>query len=264
MVSSLKALGRKSLPNEIDVDARHYSLRQVFKNDFFATTGLYEGASGKVVLKVQRQASFLLVPLGWIGRLLTARELAALQHLSDAEGVPRVVGRWGKTGLVREYVEGRTLADTDRVPDEFHAQLRSLVDTFHRRGMAYVDLEKRENVIVGDDGRPYLIDFQIAWYWPRGWGGELWPARMMRRWFQRGDRYHLVKLQRRTRPDQLSPEVLAASYHKPWFVRLHSTLTRPLTRLRRTILHRLEPDRTQGERGRIEPEKIIGAVKQCL
>ena len=88
--------------------------------------------------------------------------------------------------------------------------------------MAYVDLEKCENVLVGDDGLPHLFDFQISWYWSRRWGGELLPLRVMRGWFQRGDRYHLIKLRRRTRPDQLSPEVLAASYRKPWYVRCAS------------------------------------------
>ena len=260
---SLRALGRRSLPTVIEVDRQSYSQVRLFKNDFFAATALYEGPTGKVILKVQRQASFLLIPLGWVGRLLAAREAAALNRLSGVPGVPRLIGRWGRTGIVREYIEGRTLSPKEHVPDDFHERLRGLIETIHARDMAYVDLEKCENVLVGDDGRPYLFDFQIAWFLPRRWGGNLRPAGAFRRWLQAGDRYHLIKLQRRTRPDQLTPEALAASYRKPWFVRVHHFITRPFTRARRAVLNRIDPARKRGERGRIDDDEVPGVVQQC-
>jgi hypothetical protein len=247
----LTALGKRPLPERIEAGGNTYTLARVFKNDFFAVTSLYEGPSGRVVLKINRQAWFFIVPLRWIGRRLVSREINALQLLDGVAGVPRLIGRWEDTGLVREFIEGEPLRRGARVDDDFHGRLRGLIDTIHECGMAYVDLEKCENVLVGADGKPYLFDFQIAWLWPRKWGGELWPLRSIRRLLQRGDLYHLVKLQRRTRPDQLSPEALAASYRKPWYVRIYSRLTRPLTLLRRFILDRIAPRRAAGERGRI-------------
>ena len=241
----LRALGRQTLPAQIEVQGRVYTRRHVFKSDFFAVTSMYEGEAGKVILKIHRQASFLLVPLEWVGRLLVAREQAAFEQLQDLEGVPRLVGRWGSTGLVRDYIEGHPLAKGERVSDDFHARLRSLIEAIHRRGMAYVDLEKCDNVLVGDDGRPHLFDFQISWYVPAKWGGELWPARKLRRWLQAGDRYHLVKLQRRTRPDQLSPEALSASYKRPWYLHAHRFIGRPFTRCRRWVLDRVAGARFQ-------------------
>ena len=257
---SLTALGRRSLPVEIDVGGSRYTHRRTFKNDFFAVTAMYEGEAGRVLLKVGRQAGFMAVPLAWVGRLLAAREEAALERLADLDGIPRFIGRWGATGFVREFVEGHPLAKEERVADDFHARLRALIDEIHARGMAYVDLEKCENVLVGDDGRPYLFDFQIAWYVPESWGGELWPLRRLRRWFQAGDRYHLIKLQRRTRPDQLSPEVLAASYRRPWYMRAYGRMSRPLTWCRRVILDRLDPRRKHGERGRVHDEESMGVT----
>jgi hypothetical protein len=237
-----------------------YTQRRVFKNDFFAVTSLYEKEAGKVVLKVHRQASFLFVPLEWLGRLLAARECAAFTRLEGVEGIPKLIGRWGPTGVVREYIEGHSLTKGERVADDFHARLRLTIEAVHERGMAYVDLEKCENVLVGDDGRPYLFDFQISWYLPPRWGGELWLARKMREWFQNGDRYHLVKLQRRTRPDQLSPQQLADSYRKPWYVHAHRLVARPFTRCRRWVLDRVDPRRRRGERGRVTEEEMIGAA----
>jgi hypothetical protein len=124
-----------------------------------------------------------------------------------------------------------------------------MIATLHRRGLAYVDLEKRQNVLVGDDGRPYLIDFQISWPWPVGWFEQTAPARWLRRRLQQGDLYHLRKLQRRFRPDQMTPAELAASYARPWPVRLHRWLTRPFTRFRRWVLAKVDPKRGDRERG---------------
>ncbi|MCH7872568.1 MAG: hypothetical protein IID33_12795 [Planctomycetes bacterium] len=241
--ASLTALGGKPLPPEIEVSGHRYVQRRVFKDDFFAVTALYEGEAGKVILKIQRQAPFLLIPMTWVGRWLVGRELSSFERLRGVEGIPEVIAPWGKTGMVRRYVEGHPLARGERVADDFHARLRSLIDTMHDRGMAYVDLEKSENVLVGEDGRPHLFDFQISWHLPRKRGGELWPMRVVRRWLQRGDLYHLRKLQRRTRPDQLSPEELALSYRRPWYVRVHRFVTYPFTFCRRLVLDRIDPRR---------------------
>lgn len=248
--SFLRALGRRPLPGAISLGSVEYSLVQVFKNDFFAVTALYAGAGGEVLLKVNRQAWLFFLPMRWAGRWLARRECAALERLAGLEGIPRLLARFESTGLIREFVPGHPLAKGERVHDEFHSRLRELVAAIHARAVAVVDLEKCENVLVGEDGRPYLFDFQIAWLTPR-WGGEHWPLTALRRWLQNGDRYHLVKLQRRTRPDQLSAEVLAASYRRPWYIRVFRAATWPWLWLRRAILDRIDPRRAGKERGRV-------------
>lgn len=250
--ATLQALGGRSLPSAINVGTATWTRQKVFKNDFFAVTAMYEGETGRVLLKVGRAAPFLLIPMSWIGRWLASKEQAVLEQLQDLQGIPRFLARWQRGGIIREFVDGRPLAKGEAVPDDFHGRLQDLVTTIHRRGMAYVDLEKCENVLVGDDGLPYLFDFQIAWYVPRRWGGELWPMRKLRGWFQAGDRYHLLKLKRRTRPDQLTDEELAHLRRKPWFIHVQRWLTRPFTVVRRAVLNRIDPRRAGRERGRIE------------
>ena len=257
---SLTALGGRSLPQELSVHGRKYRLDRVFKNDFFAITARYEGDAGRVIVKVHRQASFLLMPLGWLGRMLARRECAAFERLADVSGVPRLIGRWGRTGVVREYIEGHALSRGEHVSDEFHSQLRELIGAIHTHDMAYVDLEKCENVLVGDDGRPYVFDFQIAWLSSPRWGGKLWPARKLLAWFQAGDRYHLGKLHRRTRPDQLTNEELVATYRRPWYVRGHRFITYPFTWGRRKVLGVLDPRRGEGERGRVDDDPVARAI----
>ncbi|MFQ5415067.1 MAG: hypothetical protein ACE5E6_11475, partial [Phycisphaerae bacterium] len=294
---SLTALGRRSLPSEIEVRGCAYTLTRIFKNDFFAITALFERSRSasthtdaaregprhhpdggrcagsrraddrerrdrhdgpeRVILKVAREADFMMLPLAWVGRILAKREVGLLTVLDGLEGVPRLIARWGRTGIVREYVDGTPLVKGHPPPDDFHERLRSLVASVHARGVAVVDLEKPENVLVGADGGPHLFDFQISWYWPKRWGGESPPLAWLRARLQAADRYHLVKLQRRTRPDQLAADVVAASYRKPWPVRAFTTATRPITRLRRVMLNRAAPKRPGAERGQMHEQRPL-------
>lgn len=247
----LLALGRSSPPDSIRIENNTYGFDKLFKHDFFAATALYVGPAGKVVLKLGRQVSILGLPAEWIGRLLARREAAAYAALADLDAVPRFLGRWGSTGIVHEFIEGNPLARDLSVPDDFFERLTHAIDTLHARGMAYVDLEKRQNVILGADGKPYLIDFQISWLLPAKYGGHTLPARWLRDRLQEGDRYHLLKLHRRIRRDQLSDDQIEESYRKPRWVRLHRWLAAPYQRFRRPALKRLEPSRKIEERGTV-------------
>jgi hypothetical protein len=44
---------------------------------------------------------------------------------------------------------------------------------------------------------------------------------------------------------------VAATYVKPWHIRWHQRLIRPLQQFRRSTLDRLDPNRKDGERGTI-------------
>jgi len=247
----LLALGQEPPPERIELGGAAYSLERIFKHDFFAYTALYTGPSGKVVLKIGRKASFFGLPLSWIGRLTAWHESSVLREVDDLSIVPRFTGRYGKHGMSHAFVEGHPLAKGERVPDDFFARLAAGLDEIHRRGLAYVDLEKCENVLVGEDGRPWLFDFQIAWRWPFAFARESFPVRWIARRFQAGDRYHLRKLQLRTRPDLFTSEELVAAKKKPFLVRLHNGFARPLTLLRRSVLRRIDPARKGEERGRV-------------
>jgi hypothetical protein len=144
-------------------------------------------------------------------------------------------------------VEGHDLRRGAPVPDDFFPRLEDGLRAMHARRFAYVDLEKPENVLCGADGRPYLVDFQIAWSFRRC----PWPFTLLRRWLQEADRYHAKKLQRRLRPDQMSAAELERSRRRPAHVRLFGNLSHPFRRLRRAILRRCAPIPKGTERGRV-------------
>ncbi|MGB2937563.1 MAG: hypothetical protein WBD05_05110 [Phycisphaerae bacterium] len=221
-----------------ELNSRAYHLEKVLKHDFFAVTGRYVGPDGRrVVLKHYHAEPWLGWPLDWAGRLMARREVRHYRLLQGLSNVPRLLGRVGKSAFVHEWVEGNDLLDRKQpAPDNFFDHLESLVHKIHARGMAYIDMNKPDNVLVGTDGRPALIDFQISWA-PRPSRGPL--GRLKRRLlqvFQHEDLYHVRKLKRQYRRDLMTPEEIEASYRRTWILNLHRLVGAPLRDLRRKFL----------------------------
>jgi len=217
---------------------RTYTLEKVLKHDFFAVTARFRGPDGDAVcLKHYHTEPWLGLDLEWAGRLMADREVRHYRLLQDLDGVPRLLGRVGKSAFAHSWVEGDDLLDRkDRLPDDFFDRLEALVAAVHAHGMAYVDMNKPDNVLVGGDGRPALVDFQISWA-PRPSRGPL--GRIKRRllaMFQEADRYHVRKLKRLYRPDLMTAEERAAGKERPWFLGLHRVVGAPLRDLRRKFL----------------------------
>jgi serine/threonine protein kinase len=229
------------MPPAVTCDGQRFEHVQTFKHDFFAATGLYRGPAGLAVLKLGRQSDFLTIPMRWMARLLTRREVGFYRALAGTPGVPALIGTvCGDSGFLHEFVPGRPLARDAQVSDRFFDELLALLRRLHERHFAYVDLNKRENILLGDDGRPYLIDFQIALHLPpEGWR-RLAPIRWLLARFQHGDYYHALKHKRRLRPDLLTPAERAAAERPDFWIGLHRRVARPLTNLRRRVLKRLK------------------------
>lgn len=222
----LKALGREELPERIVLGGRAYALERRFKHNSVSAVGLYAADGDRVVLKCYRRAPALVLPMAWAGRWMARHEAAMLRRVQDVAGVPRLRGRYGPTGLVRDYVPGAPLTRRSPVGREFFRRLRRLMDELHGRGMAYVDLEKAENILVGEDGRPHLIDFQVAFA-----GRSRWLLRRL----QEADDYHVRKHMRRVMKPDLSREEILESKERPWLVRVSNMMSAPYMTLRKML-----------------------------
>lgn len=232
------------MPRTISCNRELWEHVETFKHDFFAATGVYRNGDRLGVLKLSRVTDVFTVPTRWIGRFLANREAHMYEQLDGTPGIPRWIGRVGDTGILHEFVPGHPLGRDERVGDLFFVQLFELVALIHSRDMAYVDLNKRQNVLVGDDGRAYLIDFQISLHIPPiGWK-NIGLVRWLLRRFQHADRYHCLKHKRRVRPDLLTDaERGEVERLSPW-IKLHRFVARPLTQLRRRTLKRLNQSET--------------------
>jgi hypothetical protein len=260
----LYACGKNGLPPWIVWSGRTYRLRHTFKHDFFAATGLYHAenqpspneAPARIVLKLSRQHHFLGLPLAWLGTIFADHEFAVMQRLSNLPGIPRVLARYGKTGVIYQYIEGRSLKELKDLPDDFFDQLLVLLRRIHARNVVYLDMNKRCNILLGADGRPHLIDFQISLYLD-GQGPLCEPlSAYLRRTLRQADIYHLFKHKRRLCPHLLTDEERILSRRRNLPMQAHRVLARPLIKLRRFALKALHDNGIlPGEEHRHPPDK---------
>lgn len=98
-----------------------------------------------------------------IARLLLAREGRALRALEGLAGVARVRSQAADGSvLLRSFVPGTPLCLAQELPRDYFERLEELVRALHARGVCHNDLHKEANVLVGEDGYPALVDFQLA------------------------------------------------------------------------------------------------------
>ena len=233
--NDLYACGRAGLPETVYLAGRQWRRICTFKHDFFAATGMYTvndpaEQAERMVLKMGRMQPFFGVPLGWLGRFLRNREVRLLRQLKDIDQVPQLLGDFGRQGFAYRFIEGLSLDERPIVPNNFFDSLAVLLEKLHQRGICYIDMNKRGNILLGEDGRPYLIDFQISLVLDRP------LCRGLCRYFQHEDHYHLLKHKRRFRPDLMTSEQRKLSRRISWPIRLHRLFTVPLRNLRRRLM----------------------------
>lgn len=251
-----KQVRGEPLPESAELLGAGYRLEQILKRDFYAAVGVYvraEPARGvdpqppdRVLYKVYHTdgVGFDAPPWRWLGRRLRDREAHYFRVLDGVPGVPRLWGVQGESALVREYVPGRNLREFIREgqtpDDQFFPKLRQTLNAVHARGVSHNDLSKPENLLVTDQGAPVLIDFQIALRTV----GQGWPilgglSRVLIRYFQRVDRYHLLKQHRRRRPGDYNAKQHETLRRKGWLLSLHGRfLRRPYRAVRHVVLDR--------------------------
>jgi len=230
------ALYEPDMPSEVTLGGKTYQWLKTFKHDFFAATGLYRHDDDQVVVKIYRCRRFFGLPMRWVGRLMVRHETRLYKLLERIDGIPDFVGLVGPTGFAHKYVPGGPLRRFSMVDDLFFDRLETILEQIHARRAAYVDLDKAENVLLGEDGKPHLIDFQIS-YAPRI---KLPPIKQIENFIlgqlQLEDRYHLGKHKRRIRPDLLTTQQHAATYKRSLPIRLHRVISKPYFALRRFLL----------------------------
>ncbi|MGC8863976.1 MAG: RIO1 family regulatory kinase/ATPase, partial [Armatimonadota bacterium] len=105
-----------------------------------------------------------------VGPILIRREMGALRKLSGVVGIPKLIGRIDRHALAMEHIPGRSLdlVEPGTLGPDFYEALQSVLDAMHARGVAHCDLRSRGNVMLGEDGRPYVVDFAACVFRGRG------------------------------------------------------------------------------------------------
>jgi hypothetical protein len=264
---SLFALGYVELPAEVETEGVKWRFSQLFKHDFFAATGLYEavGAVGGAlvegevpgahhtggtpalplaVLKVQRTYPLYGFPMKWLGRRVANHEIRIYEKLQGVRGVPKFLGRVGPTGFLHAFIPGTDLHANLPLTPAFFEDLRALFAAVHERHVAYVDSNKRENILYGEDGRPWLIDFQISFECKKGERANFLVKSWFRR-FVRADWYHYYKHKTRLLPSACTLEDFAGAEKRGILHQVQRVIARPIIQVRRKFLSRYDLAKTR-------------------
>ncbi len=126
-----------------------------------ATAELYRTPLGDFVVKRARG------PFFWrrFGESGLRRERDIYERVRTVTGIPRCIGLLDSKHLVLEHIPGDSyrnrqyeLQDRDR----FFERLLTTIEDMHAAGVAHGDLKRKDNLLVGPDERPFLIDFGLA------------------------------------------------------------------------------------------------------
>jgi len=93
------------------------------------------------------------------------REKRAYGRLKGIKGVPTLYRTINGLALVLEAIPGKNIESKETVAklsDGFFEELRVLVENIHKRGLAHCDLKRAPNILLGDDGRPYIVDWAAS------------------------------------------------------------------------------------------------------
>lgn len=136
-------------------------METLLSSGYQGTVYLVEEGGQRYVLK--RPSGSLLT--GWLRRWMLRREHAAYQRLQGIPGIPVCAGLGPDGELKLEFVDGDSLRNAGYgLADKpvFFNALRELVLSIHAAGVAHADMKRKDNILVGKDGQPWLIDFGSA------------------------------------------------------------------------------------------------------
>jgi serine/threonine protein kinase len=141
-----------------------------------------------------------------VGRFLVWRESKAYGRLTDLKGIPRYFRSIDGLALILEEIPGRNIEGLEKekgLPEEFFDGLRRLVEHIHKRGLAHCDLKRAPNILLGYDGKPYIVDWSASIFKTEF---RFFPLNLLYRRFLLDDFNAITKIQLRHCPENVTPE----------------------------------------------------------
>lgn len=92
-------------------------------------------------------------------------EYKIYQRLEDIAGIPKCYGLSDDGSLILEYIDGSSYREKEYIlenRDQFFIDLLALILSIHKAGVSHGDLKRKDNILIGENDQPYLIDFGTA------------------------------------------------------------------------------------------------------
>jgi RIO-like serine/threonine protein kinase len=170
---------------------------RLLKKDLFGEVRL-EIADDEAI--IVRDAGVARAWLRWLARWLMRREARVLAVVVDIDGVPTLISAT-RDRLERRHLPGSPMHQARPTDPGYFKHALTLLRRLHAADVVHNDLAKEPNLLVGPDGLPAFIDFQLAWHAPGR--GRLFRA------LAHDDIRHLLKHKRTYCPERLTKRQLA-------------------------------------------------------
>jgi serine/threonine protein kinase len=191
---------------------------RILKRDSFGAIRQEAFAGGQRIVRDTGPAGLFVRPFArWAAR----REARVLRALEGLPGVPRLLAFDG-VRLERSYIPGLPMQEAQPRDPAYFRQARRLLGALHRRGVAHNDLAKEPNWLVTPDGRPALVDFQLA--------RLAHPRSRLLRLLAREDLRYLLKHKRTYCPGHLTPVEKRLLGRRSWLRNLWFATGKPVYR----------------------------------
>lgn len=172
------------------------------KGNRFGKPDLNQVRVGERVLMVKDVQKRSLFFRWTIGLWLIQNEWKVYSRLTGIEGIPRAIARIDRFAFVTEYIPGSPIRRGEELPPSFFADLAKVLREIHSRGVVHLDLRHKGNILVSEEGKPFMIDFNSSFYFrEKGLLRRfLFPVL---RWVDYGG---FLKLKERVSPSLMTPE----------------------------------------------------------
>ncbi len=229
----------RGYPEEVTINGEAFHFEKILKDDFFSVNVLYKNRDDvRYVLKRSDLRFVLGSLLRPLAMFFSQREYKIYRMVEGIEGIPALGPRFGRMGYFHRYVEGKTLHEMEQggwLPDDFFAKLKSIISQLHERRIVYLDLNKRGNIIIGQDMQPYLIDFQVCLFIRKRSGLLGLISDRVFKGLIREDIYCLYKHKRHFQPHLMTQEELLLAVRTPFNEAINRYVGAPYRKVKRLI-----------------------------
>ncbi|OGP74803.1 MAG: hypothetical protein A2V86_16020 [Deltaproteobacteria bacterium RBG_16_49_23] len=152
-----------------------------------------------MVKDVRRRNFFLRWTLGlW----LIHKEWKIYSQLKGLKGIPQPVERIDRFAFAMEFIPGVPIERGKIIVPSFFSDLEQVLKAVHSRGVVHMDLRHKGNILVSEEGKPFLIDFNSSFSFKE----EGLLRRLLFPLFRWVDYGGLFKLKERASPSSMTPE----------------------------------------------------------
>lgn len=152
-----------------------------------------------MVKDVRRRNIFLRWTLGF---WLIHKEWKIYSRLKGLKGIPQPAERIDRFAFAMEYIPGKPILRGESLPSSFFPALDKVLREVHGRGVVHMDLRHKGNILISEEGEPYLIDFNSSFSFEEGG----WFHRFLFPWLRWVDYGGLLKLKERASPSSMTHE----------------------------------------------------------